>query len=339
MATECDKSYMINTLTHLIMGNPYPRKKGSNKGRPCIHSKEKLDFACLLMMTDNGTFRNTESYLKVIRTRWDDEPVPDYTTLVRHMQTIPAEWMEMILAETARRCMKEADWATGSLGADSSGVETTRYVYNQEPDKKKPDAMEDKSKTAPNSGDQKPDNKEQDQSRRKIYQKYHITAILGLQIILAAIATPGNISDTTVLPAMLHKITSHGFKFKNYFFNADKGYDSDQNFMFLFMFGMIPNIKQRKNATNDYTPYRKKGAKVFDKEEYPTRAHIEGIFGAEETRNHQLRCRFILEGNRKRFALGRAISWNIRVLNRFECANRLRIPIPSYGKVPHAECA
>ena len=41
----------------------------------------------------------------------------------------------------------------------------------------------------------------------------------------------------------------------------------------------------------------------------------------------------------RRFAKGRAIAWNIRVLNRFECANRLRIPIPSYGGLAHAECA
>ena len=59
----------------------------------------------------------------------------------------------------------------------------------------------------------------------------------------------------------------------------------------------------------------------------------------EETRGHQLLCRFVREDNRRRFAKGRAIAWNIRVLNRFECANRLRIPIPSYGGLAHIECA
>ena len=337
MAKECDRPHMVNTITQLITKNPCPRKKGSNRGRPLIHSKEKLDFACLLMMADNDTFRNVESNMKIIRTKWDKEPVPDHTTLVRHMQTIPIKWMEMILAETARLCLKEAGGATGSLGADSSGVETTRYTYDQKSDKKKSNTAGEASKIDPDCGDQKPDTK-QDQTRRKVYQKYHITVILGLQIILAAIATPGNIHDTNMLPIMLYKIQSYGFKFKNYFFNADRGYDSDQNFMFLFMFGMIPNIKQRKDAKNKETPHRKEAAKVFDQEEYTTRSHVEGIFGAEETRNHQLRCRFILEANRKRFALGRAISWNIRVLNRFECANRLGVPLPSYGKVPHAEC-
>ncbi len=66
------------------------------------------------------------------------------------------------------------------------------------------------------------------------------------------------------------------------------------------------------------------------------RAPIGGIFGAGETRLH---CRFVREDNRRLFAKGRAIAWNIRILNRFECANRLNIPIPSYGGVAHVECA
>ena len=78
---------------------------------------------------------------------------------------------------------------------------------------------------------------------------------------------------------------------------------------------------------------------MFSDSEYRKRALIEGIFGAEETRRHQLHCRFVREDNRRRFAKGRAIAWNIRVLNRFECANRLNIPIPSYGGMAHAECA
>ena len=78
---------------------------------------------------------------------------------------------------------------------------------------------------------------------------------------------------------------------------------------------------------------------MFSDSEYRKRSLIGGIFGAEETRRHQLHCRFVREDNRRRFAKGRAIAWNIRVLNRFECANRLNIPIPSYGGMAHVECA
>ena len=44
--------------------------------------------------------------------------------------------------------------------------------------------------------------------------------------------------------------------------------------------------------------------------------------GAEETRRHQPQRGFARDDNRSRFAQGRAIAWNIRVLNRFQCANR-----------------
>ena len=66
----------------------------------------------------------------------DGEPVPDHTTMVRHLQTIPPDWMDLILAETGRRCIAEAAGATGPLGADSSGVETTRYENIEKPYKR-----------------------------------------------------------------------------------------------------------------------------------------------------------------------------------------------------------
>ena len=66
---------------------------------------------------------------------------------------------------------------------------------------------------------------------------------------------------------------------------------------------------------------------------------IEGVFGAEEAKRHQLHCRFIREDNRLRFAKIRAIAWNIKVLNRFECASKLWIPIPTYGGLARAAYA
>ena len=78
---------------------------------------------------------------------------------------------------------------------------------------------------------------------------------------------------------------------------------------------------------------------MFSNSEYRERAPIEGIFEAEETRRHSLHCRFVLEDNRRRPAKGRAIAWDIRVLSRFECANRLNIPIPYYSGMAHVECA
>ena len=318
-AAVAETAHLRRTLIRLVREKPCPRSEGSNRGRPPIHSKEKLDFACLWMMADNQTYRKTESDMGEMRIPWDDEPVPDHTTLVRHMQTIPSEWMDEILAETARLCLAEVGGADAPLGADSSGTETTRYEQAERPDRDARGFVE------------KP---------QKIYWKYHITAVLGLQIILTAMATPGNVNDINMLVPMLDEIRRRGFDFADRLFHADKGYDAEYNYWMIFWTGMIPNIKQRRGATNRATPNRKKAARLFDQDEYRLRALIEGVFGAEESRRHQLHCRFVRTDNRLRFAKGRAIAWNVRALNRFEQANRLKVPIPSYGgQQTHAECA
>ena len=190
------------------------------------------------MMADNNTCRGIESDLRNMRTPRNNEPIPDHTTLVRHFQTLPADWLDLILAETARRCIKEVSKATGPLGADSSGAETTRYEDVERPDRKRRDLVE---------------------TRQKTYWKYHITAILGLQIILASFTTPGNVSDTTMLPVMLDEIKCRGFDFARHFFNGDKAYDSDENCEKLFWMGMIPNIKQRKDAVSRGKPLQEEG--------------------------------------------------------------------------------
>ena len=82
---------MKTTLIEAIRNNPCPRSKGSNRGRPPMHSKDKLDFACLLMIARQKTYRGMESDMRDMRTPWDNEPIPDHTTLVRHLQTIPKD--------------------------------------------------------------------------------------------------------------------------------------------------------------------------------------------------------------------------------------------------------
>ena len=227
LAKEIESSHLKRVLIEAILENPCPRPENDNRGRPPIHSKDKLDFACLLMMADNNTYRGIESDLRDMRTPWGGEPVPDHTTLVRHFQTLPADWLDLILAETAHRCIREASRATGPLGVDSSGAETTRYEDVERPDRKRRDFVE---------------------TRQKTYWKYHITAILGLQIVLAAFTTPGNVSDTTMLPVMLDEIKRRGFDFARHFFNGDKAYDSDENCEKLFWMGMIPQHQAEKGC-------------------------------------------------------------------------------------------
>ena len=156
----------------------------------------------LLLVAYNKTYRETESDMRGTRTPWDREPTPDHTTLVRHMQTIPEDWMDEILAETARRCLAEAGEAAGPLASDSSALETTRYEKAERPDMKERDFV---------------------QVRQKIYWKYHVVAVLGLQIVLAAFGTPGNVNDTVMLRTMLVEIRRRRFGFSGRRFNADRG--------------------------------------------------------------------------------------------------------------------
>lgn len=94
--------------------------------------------------------------------------------------------------------------------------------------------------------------------------------------------------------------------------------------------------KQRTHSVNRGKPYRSRAARIFNEEGYHQRGMIEGIFGGEESKRHQLHCRFIRPDNRHRLGKIRAIAWNIKVLNRFRCARMRRIGIPSYGT---ASCA
>ena len=214
----------METLIQVIHENPCPCPKGSNRGRPPGHSKEKLDFVCLWMMANNDTYRDAEGDMREMRTPWDNEPVPDHTTICRHMKEIPPDWLDLILAETARRCMEAAGDVIGPLGSDSSGVMATRY------------------ETAGSS------DSETEQSRRKEYGKHHITSILGLQIILTAFYAPGNVHDSRMLVPMFDKIKRLGFDFSGLIFNAGGTYDMEFIFEYILWRRMFPNIKQRKGS-------------------------------------------------------------------------------------------
>ena len=265
------------------------------------------------MVAWHKTSRDMESDLSVIKLPWwNGEPVPDHTTIARHLQTIPYDWLTAMLARTARLCMAEADGATGPLSADSSSVETTRYETVVRPLKREKDFVE---------------------MAQKEYLKYHIVAVLGLQIILESGITPSNINDVTMLPPMLYEMRRQHLLPNPSIFHADRGYDSNYNCQVLFEMGMTPNIKQRNISVNRGKPYRRRAAKIFNEEEYRQRGIIEGIFGGEESKRHQLHCRFIRPDNRRRFGKIRAITWNIKVLNRLRCARIRGIEIPSYGMV------
>ncbi len=113
--------------------------------------------------------------------------------------------------------------------------------------------------------------------------------------------------------------------------NADKAYDGEPNFESLYSMGIGPNIRQREASVNKIPRYRKKASKEFDVDVYHYRGLIEGIFGAEEKADHQLHCRYMIKKNQRRFGMIKSIGWNLHVLNRLQCANKLRISVLPYA--------
>src|SRR5215211_4153301 len=101
---------------------------------------------------------------------------------------------------------------------------------------------------------------------------------------------------------VINRLKKYGINLAGSIFNADSGYDGENNYKSIFMMNMFPNIKQRINARNEgkNMKYRKKASEIFNISLYHYRGLIEGIFGAEETahHHHQLYCRFRLKNNK-----------------------------------------
>ena len=149
-------------------------------------------------------------------------------------------------------------------------------------------------------------------------------------IILAIAITSSKRHDSPVLRRML-KHVKKVFDLHGSIMNADGAYDAEANYESLYGMNMHPNIRQREGSVNKILRYRKKASKEFDVDVYHYRGLIEGIFGAEEKANHQLHCRYIIRQNQRRFGIIKSIGWNVRVFNRLECANRLRISVLPYA--------
>lgn len=238
-----------------------------------------------------------------------NEPTPDHTTIARFFDRISVEWPELILIRSAYLCLAGSGWQKGLLGSDSTSVATDTYLHEMRPIK----------------------------NRHKFehigilqHLKWHIVSILDHLVILSSRITTKNTHDSPVLKTMLNRMKRIGIDLKGSIFDADKGYDSDDRCRQIFEMGMTPNISQRENATNKNKRFRRRAARLFDVSVYRYRGLIEGIFGAEESEHHQLYCRFKKRQNQQRWGQIKSIGWNLEVLNRLQCANKLRIEVKGY---------
>ena len=78
--------FLITALADLVRKNPCPRPAKGGSGRPPVHSDDKMDFICLFMVALNLTYRGVEKWLPVLKIPWN-EPVPDHTTIARHLHS------------------------------------------------------------------------------------------------------------------------------------------------------------------------------------------------------------------------------------------------------------
>jgi len=247
----------------------------------------------------------------------NDEPYPDHTWIARTFKKIPLKYLEDILTRSAYLCLQES--AAGYkkeeglllLASDSTGIETDRYDYEVRPVKK---------------------NKKFELIRVKHYLRWHVIAVLDHLVIMNVRTTNKNTHDSPVLRTILIRLEKYGTNLAGSIFNADSGYDGENNYKSIFMIIMFPNIRQKINDRNEdkKRKYRKKASEIFNISLYHYRGLIEGIFGAEETAHHQLYCRFRLKNNQKRFGLIMGIGWNMGVLNRLQCAKRIEIKMTPY---------
>ncbi len=125
---------------------------------------------------------------------------------------------------------------------------------------------------------------------------------------------------------LLQKTGRIGLGFSGCIFNEDRGCDSDESVRPIREYGMKPNIRMRADAVRTKMKRRREAVRTFGPEPYKTRGMMGGIFGAEETGNRRLTCRFIKAPARRRFGLCKAMGRNLEASNRFDCAASLWIP-------------
>ena len=157
----------------------------------------------------------------------------------------------------------------------------------------------------------------------KTYLKWHILAAVGLQVILSCRMTASNVADTTVFSDLLDGTGHMRRCLEGWSILADRGYDSNSNDKAAFDLCMHPNIKQKANAKNHGKPYRRRAVQEFNPDLYKRRGTVEAIFGAAETADHRLYCRYRKPETQARFGPTLAICMNMETLNRIRCTVEL----------------
>jgi len=307
LAHTLELDSIIKEIVELVKDDEPPTQV-KNRGRKPIHSWSKLVCICLLLVILGLTFRDMQSMVPKLSLPWSSEPYPDHVTIWKAYHRIPQDYLDDMLGRVADRCIQASGWRHGLLASDSSGVETNRYEEVVRPDRRK---------------------RGFEVTRRLLYLKYHIIAILDHLIILKVKITTYRCADSPILRSMLKSFKA----LPGCIFNADRGYDGELNYQRLYELLIHPNIKQRlvqkepKGKGRKRLRYRSKASKEFNKDLYRYRGMIEAIFGGEESDEHNLRTRFSIKEHQEKWGVMLAIGWNLKVMNRLQCMKQLGIEV------------
>lgn len=84
-----ESPFLIGAIADLVRKHPSPRPN-TNRGRPPVHSHEKMDFVCVLTVARNVSLRDMESDLHTMKNPWDGEPVGRRTRAGSHYDMDPS---------------------------------------------------------------------------------------------------------------------------------------------------------------------------------------------------------------------------------------------------------
>jgi len=198
---------------------------------------------------------------------------------------------------------------------DATGIQTDRYMKRGRP------KLRPKDKPPPERHGRR--EKRPSEERELVTLKLHLLIGYcrspGLLPILRARITRGHAHDSPQLKQLIKGVRGVGE-----FFPADRGYDSEDNYILVKSHGFVPVIKLRRGKPKGFVRREMAGSFDTNREIYRHRGLIEGVFGGTETKyGNQTRCR--LRKSRRVDCLLMVVSHNLRTYMRALALKELKI--------------
>lgn len=307
-ASKANEKGQVFKLCKRVVKKLGPPWQVSKRGRPPDHLPDEYAAVAIYQKHFRMVLRVTEGDTSFVLGKRMDHSVVWWG-----LQRIPAGYLDQAI-ELLFGLTVEL-FPSDIFIPDATGVRTDRYRKRKRP------------KLRPR--DKPPPEWRRGREKRPFEEREHVTLKLhllvgyckgqGLLPILRTRVTRGHAHDSPQLKHMVGKFKGDGEPFL-----ADRGYDSEDNYILVKGHGFVPVIKLRKGEPRGLV--RREMAKSFDtnKEIYRYRGLIEGVFGGTETKyGNSTRCR--LPKSRKVDCLLMIVSHNLRTYMRAVALKKLGI--------------